>query len=531
MTEEPEETPADQPAEDGAEAPPVQRTQGNLLDRLLYKGVLPGYAFPTDVVSFHVFDVNKSEQFRTEYLYTPSQGLPVALSQYAPGKVVWIDGKEWTSGALFSPFQRELSEAWRDRWLYFECSVCHYALHVPYNAAERGEKRECPACGTPETFGEAMNWLRPPGFAHRVKQQPGTSPDDAPARSYATRAKLSAEGPSDASLWSHLTPRLEQTYRRDTLLVTNTGPNKEGYSYCTSCGLIEPTHLASGITAAAHKKPYPDERAEDCPGTFSTRKLVLGTDFISDVLLVRAKAEAPVTLRPQFLSTQVVLRTLADALAIEATERLDLERSEILAEFRPALTTRGNEGLEAEIYLYDTLPGGAGFTRRVHDFGLEYFKDTLKRLEGCPDNCDESCYRCLRSFGNRFDHTLLNRHLGASFLRYLLDGTVPVLSAARRERAADVLFADLYGRGIDGIERNQTVDVSGIGPVLAPILVTRNDSKWIFGVHGPLTPDLAPTDDLADAKEFGSIPVHLIDELIINRNLPWASGQVLKWLS
>lgn len=531
MTAEPIDPSAELPAEDGAESPSVQRSQDNLLDRFLYKGVLPGYAFPTDVVSFHVFDENKSEQFRTEYLYTPSQGLPVALSQYAPGKVVWIDGKEWTSGALFSPFRKELSDAWRDRWLYFECSVCHYALHVPYDKAERGEKRQCPACGTPETFGEAMNWLRPPGFAHRVKQQPGTSPDDAPARSYATRAKLSAEGPADASKWMHVTPRLEQTYRRDTLLVTNTGPKREGYSFCTSCGLIEPTYLASGVVAAPHKKPYPDERSEDCPGTFSTRKLVLGTDFMSDVLLVRAMADAPVTLRPQFLSTQVVLRTLADALAIEATERLDLEKSEILAEYRPALTTLGNVGLEAEIYLYDTLPGGAGFTRRIYEFGLPYFQDTLKRLEGCPEGCDESCYRCLRSFGNRFEHTLLNRHIGASFLHYLIDGTVPILDPVRRERSADMLFADLQGRGVEGIERNATVDVEGIGPIAAPILVTRGDRQWIFGIHGPLTPDVAPTQDLADAKEYGSIPVRLIDDMIISRNLPFASGQVLKWLT
>jgi len=531
MSEDAKDEAPDLPAEDGAEAPSVERSQRSLLDRFLYKGVLPGYAFPTDVVAFHVFDENNSEPMHTEFLYTPSQGLPVALSQYAPGKVVWVDNKEWTSGAIYSQFRNEMSEAWRDRWLYFECAICHYALHVPYDKAERGEKRPCPACGTPDAFGAAMNWMRPPGFAHPVKKPPGTSPDDAPARSYATRAKLSAEGPADASKWSHLTPRLEQTYRRDTLLVTNTGPRGEGYSYCTICGLIEPTATASGVVASTHKKPYPDEKQEECPGGRSTRGLVLGTDFISDVLLIRVKADAPVTLRPQFLSTQVVLRTLADVLAIEATQQLDLESSEILAEYRPALTTRGNEGREAEIYLYDTLPGGAGFTKRVFEFGLPFFESVLKRLEGCPANCDESCYRCLRSFGNRFEHTLLNRHLGASFLRYLLYDIVPTTDAATLERSTDMLFADLQSRGLDGIGRNEEVEVEGIGTVVAPILVTRDDQRWIFGVHGPLTTDHAPTPELADAKEYGSIPVRLIDEMIIARNLPFASGEVLKWLT
>ena len=70
--------------------------------------------------------------------------------------------------------------------------------------------------------------MRPPGFAHRVKDAPGTSPDDAPARSYATRAKLMAPGPTEESAWRHVTDRLRQTYRRDTLLVTNTGPRERG---------------------------------------------------------------------------------------------------------------------------------------------------------------------------------------------------------------------------------------------------------------------------------------------------------------
>ena len=64
---EPEEAEAEGPAEDGAEEPSVRRSQTNLLDRLLYKGVLPRYAFPTDVVSFYVFDRDNSTRFRAEF--------------------------------------------------------------------------------------------------------------------------------------------------------------------------------------------------------------------------------------------------------------------------------------------------------------------------------------------------------------------------------------------------------------------------------------------------------------------------------
>ena len=112
--------------------------------------------------------------------------------------------------------------------------------------------------------------------------------------------------------------------------------------------------------------------------------LVLGTDFISDVLLIRMTVSDPVTLRPSFLSSQVALRTVAEALTIAATARLEIEATELQAEFRPALTPLGGHGREAEIYLYDTLTGGAGFTQQISELGREIFELALDRLEECP---------------------------------------------------------------------------------------------------------------------------------------------------
>ncbi|RFU12528.1 hypothetical protein DZD18_11535, partial [Rhodobacteraceae bacterium W635] len=48
-----------------------------------------------------------------------------------------------------------------------------------------------------------------------------------------------------------------------------------------------------------------------------------------------------------------------------------------MAEFRPALTIGGKSGKEVEIFLYDTLPGGAGFATQIAGRGLEIFKRAL----------------------------------------------------------------------------------------------------------------------------------------------------------
>lgn len=526
-------TVADAPAEEGEERGAPDRVVDNLLDRLLYKGVLPRYAFPTDVVSFYVFDQERSTRFRPEYRYSPSQGLPIALTQYAPGKEVWIDGKLWVSGALFSPMSEDRYEAWQGRELYFECEVCHYARTATPQEADRGETQDCPACNTAASFGPAKNWLRPPGFAHPVEREEGTSLDDQPARSYATRAKLVASGPADPESWQPVTAGIRQYYDRRELLVTNTGPRGEGYTYCTRCGLIEPTAIPSGTVAGSHPKPYPDDREPSCPGGASTRGLVLGTKFISDVLLVSVTVEPPLTLRPGFVATEVALRTLCEAITIAATQRLDIERDEVQAEYRPALSPGGHQGLEAEIYVYDTLAGGGGFARRIRDLGAAVYEDAIRLLENCPAGCDRSCYRCLRSFKNRFEHNRLDRHLGASLLRHLVTGEPAPLAESRIRQAADRLYADLSRQGLDGVDfkRDASIEVPGLGDITAPILVETAGRQVVVAVHPPLTPD-HPTDErLREAKEFGSVPVVTVDEIHVALNLPDASKRVIDAIS
>lgn len=519
------------PAETGEERGSPQRARENLLDRFLYKGVLPRYAFPTDVVSFHVFDVDGSTNYRPEFQYAPSQGLPIALSQYAPGKDVWIDGKLWTSGALYSPMRSDRQTAWTNRRLYFECSVCHYAKTELLPDAELDEMRDCPACGAEAKFGMARNWIRPPGFAHPYTKSEGTSPDDQPARSYATRAKLVTPFPVESTSWQSLTPRIRQFYQRTFLLVTNTGPNHEGYTYCTKCGLIEPTAFPLENIYSTHAKPFPGQKESECPGGGATRGLVLGTDFVSDVLLISLRVDEPLTLRPEFLSTTVVMRTISEAITICATRLLEIEVSELQAEYRPALTDLGRSGFEAEIYLYDTLPGGAGFAQEVGRHGLSILQSSLDLLENCPANCDKSCYRCLRSFKNRFEHQYLDRFVGASLLQYLLHNREPVLDSARIERSTDRLFEDLTRHSLEAVEfrRSMPIGIQGVGEVIAPIAAITEDGVLIIGTHGPLTPDYPPDPILRDAKEFSvSTPVELVDDILISQNLPAASLQIIR---
>lgn len=514
----------------GEEAPPNKALTGTLLDRLLYKGVLPRYAFPTDVASFNVFDVDRSSPFRPIMKFAPSQGLPVALSQYAPGKQVWISGKCYTSGAVYSPIQSDRFDAWQNRRLYRECSECGFAQTVPIDSGlERDETIDCFACGSEGTFGPTRYWFRPPGFAHRIDQEEVTSPDDMPETSYATRAKLVMPTPADDQKWILVNDRIRVMPNREHLLVSNTGPKHEGYNYCTLCGRIESSAESTASIFNPHLKPFPAKDAT-CPGDRTVRHMVLGTDFITDIALFSMRVEAPLKLKPGYYPTDVALRTVSEALAKAACTILEIEAGELMAEYRPALTPAGMAGLEAEIFLYDTLPGGAGFAGQLASKGIELFQRALTLMKTCPEGCDGSCYRCLRSFKNKFEHGQLDRHVGAELLEFLITDHMQPFSPQRIAASTRVLMLDLERGAGNGVEykADAIVSVSGLGEVVVPILATAPDGRrFVVALAGPLTGDHPADPHIAELRERwdGGVVIP-VNELLVRGNLPTATRMV-----
>ncbi len=158
--------------EEGEERPQQASRPGKLLDRLLYCGKLPRYAFPTDVATFHVFDRDRSSRFRPIMRFAPQQGLPVALTQYAPGKQVWISGKSYTSGAIYSVMADDRYTAWEEKRIYMECSQCGFAK--TFSIAEANQKRNARLRSLrrrrnlrSRTVLDAPAWLCPPDRSRR----------------------------------------------------------------------------------------------------------------------------------------------------------------------------------------------------------------------------------------------------------------------------------------------------------------------------------------------------------------------------
>lgn len=515
------------PPQEDEERPVNRLDKKSLLDTLLYKGVLPRYAFPTDVATFHVFDVENSTRFKPKLSFAPSQGLSVALSQYSPGRQVWISGKCYTSGAIYSPVSSERFAQWRDRRLYLECSRCGFAF-----TSEQGHGHEvrqqlnCEACLGKGTVGPARYWVRPTGFAHPVDIPAVTSPDELPEVSYATRAKLTLR-PTDEADWLESTPRVSYITTRTHLLVSNTGPGKDGYSYCTKCGRIEASKNHAHTLMGPHPKPYPDPDKPQCSGGFTSLNIVLGTDFPTDVALFKLRLEEPLRLYPADSVTAIALRTLCEALARAATDILDIEPGEVLAEFRPAISPLGVQGLETEIFLYDTLSGGAGFSREAARQGRRLFERALQLMQDCEEHCPMSCYRCLRSFRNRIDHGQLDRFVGASLVEYLLSGELPQFDPQRLNVATDLILADLcrYEIAATPVVLNGVTDADGRCYDRVISLKGRKGRTVFVVVTNPLEEGKPPLNAITPSGASGRLLK--LSELIVRTNLAAATRQIV----
>ena len=161
---------------------------------------------------------------------------------------------------------------------------------------------------------------------------------------------------------------------------------------------------------------------------------------------------------------------------------------------------------------------------------VELFQAAHSLLKDCPENCDSSCYRCLRSFKNRIEHSLLDRHIGAQLLEYLLTGELTEFSRNRLRSSTILLYNDLCRQAPPGVEFSMDSPVSAIdGTALtAPILAdVTGGRQFVIALSAPLTPD-HPADPLvAEALADRAIPVVVENELIVRANLPAATRDVI----
>jgi ATP-dependent helicase YprA (DUF1998 family)/predicted nucleic acid-binding Zn-ribbon protein len=513
----------------------AQRTK--LLEFLLAEAILPTYAFPTDLTTFRVEEWD-AEIRNLVAKYAPQQAISRALSEYAPGRLLTIDKGTYKSAAVTANVS--LSETRRARplftnphrkpYVFCDQKHCCYVEDVGnLNGATR-ENADCPLCGIGKL--RVVEMITPEVFLPEDGREVSALDDDSDY-SFATPAQfpvpLHLSGDKQ-QLVRKFSERLEVFRRADAqLVVVNKGDpdDQSGFHVCDACGRAKLAKL--GAPRPSHYTPYKvlavsrvNARVIKCDGEIKG-PVFLGHRFVTDLVILRIQIKPPLCQAPramaaEYCALQDALQTLADALPLAAGRMFDVDFTEFSAGYRLINQSGDGASIAAEIYMFDTLSGGAGYSERVGDAMEELLRDYVRKVLACDDEhkegCDRSCYRCLRHYYNQFYHSRLDRHLALDLLTLILDGTAPKdRPVADQEKLLQGLRVML---DLDGIETQTGGSVDGIRVPL--IAKHKGKSVAVCVTHALVAEQFR--SGLVDDLDGSSVPLRPLNAYQLTRNLP-----------
>ncbi|GMU52618.1 MAG: DEAD/DEAH box helicase [Candidatus Xenobia bacterium] len=505
-----------------------------LLQHLIERAVLPRYAFPTDVVSLHIFEPRERNK-PPKYKYQPQRDLRIALSEYAPAAELTIDKYLYTVRALYSPFQANPREPLEHASYHISCVANKDGCGFVTVSPEPSDLIVCPVCN-----GEldCQVFVRPPGFAPDVNQEAKLDKGGSSHRSgFATRARMEVPLDSGPGNWKP-GPVLQLQTRHDTvpLISVNKGIQNRGFLMCRLCGCIDPVEgpgYPRGVLHQAGRRGkqgdnthnHPIQRGDVCTGDLAP-PFYLGHRFITDVLVLRVEMAPPLTCDTRRPAVRAALTTLSEALLQAASRVLQIDEGEMEANWSPV---QASVGRYVDLYLYDVLPGGAGFARESQERLEEVLKATGELLAPASCSCEASCYRCLRNYTNQFYHGMLDRGLGYDLLSYIMTGAVPALAPDKEELALTGLCQALALHGIPAALRQTAEGLEG--PITVPLVAGQGDATLWVAAHHPLVERALSEHWLDEAGLMLAQPVHLADAYQAEHQLPLAFEELRRALS
>lgn len=412
----------------------LPKGEDQLIEFLFARGILPAYAFPRDLVALQIEQLDAQQQ--VQILERPQQGANIALSEYAPGRLVVVNKQTYRIGAVTADLPS--TEVNRARPLfarpsqYLQCANCLYtadpSIGTPGSA--------CPVCTI--SLIQLVTVIQPE-VVWPEGRRPIDELDDDQTITDTTVAQLPVPASTDAfEADEPFGPAARLLHGRLVpLIIMNRGElsanGPTGFQICDQCGH---TALGGQPFINPHDRHYfVARRGQPIPRTCNgvARTVYLGYEFRTDVLLLRTPLISPfiqdLDIRATWPPLRSALNSLANALALTAASELDVDPRELQCGYR-IQRSAGGAGL-AEVYIYDTLAGGAGYSRLVGNNFEKVFASLQQRLSGC--DCDTSCTKCLRTYSNRMTHESLDRFLALDLATYFKSRIAPPLFGANQQ--------------------------------------------------------------------------------------------------
>jgi ATP-dependent helicase YprA (DUF1998 family) len=390
-----------------------------LLDHFFELDLLPTYAFPRHICSFKI---EKRNGHRIELEENPQQGLATALTEYAPDRLVVVNKKTYKIGTLAantsSSEEDRAVSLFKNKKQYLQCSNCMFTELYSKNSINN---ETCSHCGSDKV--NRLDIIQPEVVYPSNKYEVDEHEDD--SYSSVAPAQLPYVGPTTELEGKIFRGDVIIGKKSNELLVSiNRGSeetNLNGFLVCNKCGKATSSDTPP---PTPHSRDYfiYNQKTNSCNGEFE--KVFLGYSFNSDVLLIRIPLKSPLNQEWVGIRNSAIMsaaRTLAESILQSLSRKLDVNPNEMNCGVRFLPTT---DSYNLDIYIYDTASGGAGYSILGYDYSETIFRGARALL---AENkcCDSSCYKCLQNYGNRFNHSQLDKRFGLMLLDWIDTQEVP----------------------------------------------------------------------------------------------------------
>ncbi|QTA78672.1 NTP hydrolase p-loop and helicase domains-containing [Desulfonema limicola] len=358
-------------------------TEQRLIDFLSKVSWLPGYAFPQDVVELRVLQ----PQWQDKMSLTRDRD--IGISEYAPGAEIIADGKIFKSKGVVGR-RGSLEGTQFEPKKYVSCGECRILKQFPIISKSIPKKCDCG-----RNYPRQRIYIIPEGFSTSVKD-PVLDPKFRRILPPPNTEVFLVEGAGHDEFTVH--PDINTVKyalkREGRLFRANMGYKRKQFRICMKCGSL----IESG-NGKAHDTPWGNRCSA---GSLQIKPVDLANEFRTDVLELRFTNSPAVSERIFWIS-------FLSAFLNGVTRKLNIASNDLDGLYARIPETES----DAELIIYDRIPGGAGYLKRIIENLKVCLEATLDVVKNCKDpacnDLESSCYACLRSYRNQFNWDDLRR--------------------------------------------------------------------------------------------------------------------------
>jgi hypothetical protein len=382
----------------------------NLLSYLSEEGFLPAGGIPTGVVDFNNINITDLKKVGAETKQLPSYHITRALSEYAPGTKIVIDGWSYKSAGI------SLKNSWggeATKRILQHCTSCGFE-HIVKQSNEPISTK-CPDCKNNTLKGLKSQSLyteiiEPAGFSVDLFEDKTREISELSNVQFVEPLLIGVEPWSDDT---HPVFEYRDSKENAEILYYNYGGG-EGYSVCLECGRADTNQISLNghprLRGGKNEKDNSICKGNDNPYAIRNNVLLVGR-FQTDFFEIRCKDA-----NGNFISNETTLYSLGQAISKSLTTFLGIEDQEVdfgLKKYRGF----------SSIFLFDTAKGGAGYVSQSATYFEDICNNALEFLKKC--GCDSACTKCLIDRKSQYHIDKLDRHTAIEWLLRIVDNKIP----------------------------------------------------------------------------------------------------------